>query len=280
MPIKWPYLLLFIIFVIASCYIFYPKIENFFVFFPQSSFDFTPKDYQLNYKDIYFNSDDGKRLHGWFFPLNGEYPVILFCHGNAGNISHRLDNVRLLLERKLQVFIFDYRGYGESSGSLSENGVYRDGQAAYDYLVHKEHVTPEKIVLFGRSLGAAVAIDVALNREVRSIIIESAFLSVKDMAKTMFLFNLFSFIIPPHYNNLEKIEHIDVPKLIIHGEEDEIIPFYMGRKLYDASREPKFFFPLKGALPPYWKTHVMPRKARERGQTGLLRISCYPPVAS
>ena len=132
MPIKWQYLILLFIFIIIICYIFYPKIESFFVFYPQSSFDFTPEQLQLDYKDVYFNTGDGKRLHGWFFPLKGEFPVILFCHGNAGNISHRLDNIRLLLEQGLQVFIFDYRGYGQSHGRPSEKGLYRDGLAAYD----------------------------------------------------------------------------------------------------------------------------------------------------
>ena len=247
MPLKWSFILFLVILFMISCYVFYPKIENFFIFFPQSSFDLSPDDLHLNYKDVYFDSMDGKRLHGWFFPLNGEYPVILFFHGNAGNISHRLDNVRLLLERQLQVFIFDYRGYGKSSGSPSETGIYLDGQAAYDYLVYKEGITPENIALFGRSLGAAVALDVALKRDVRSIIIESAFLSTKDMAKTMFLFSLLSFILPPNYNNLGKIEKIDIPKLIIHGDEDEIVPFKMGKRLFDASKEPKYFLPLMGA---------------------------------
>jgi hypothetical protein len=97
MPIKWPYLVSLIFVMGASFYLFYPKIENFFIFFPESNFDLTPEDLNLNYKDVFFNTDDGKRLHGWFFPLEEELPVILFCHGNAGNISHRLDNIRLLI---------------------------------------------------------------------------------------------------------------------------------------------------------------------------------------
>jgi fermentation-respiration switch protein FrsA (DUF1100 family) len=247
MPLKWQYLILLIIFFIAILYIIYPKIENFFVFYPQSSFDYTPEQFRLNYKDVYFTSEDGERLHGWFFPLKGEYPVILFCHGNAGNISHRLDNIRLLTERNLQVFIFDYRGYGKSSGNPSEMGIYMDGRAAYDYLVDKEQIPKENIVLFGRSLGGAVAMDLALNRNARSIIVESAFESTKAMAKTMFLFNLFSLFLPPNYNNLEKISKISVPKLIIHGEDDEIVPFAMGEKLFEASKQPKYFLSITGA---------------------------------
>ena len=247
MPIKWPYLILIVFFLITFFYVFYPKIENWFVFFPQTTFDLTPNDFHLNFKEVYFNSDDGKRLHGWFFPLKKSCPVILFCHGNAGNISHRLDNIRQFLKRDIQVFIFDYRGYGKSLGTPSEKGIYMDGQAAYDYLVHEENIAPENIILFGRSLGAAVAIDVALNRSVKSIIIESAFVSTKAMAKTMFPLSMISFILPLNYNNLEKITHISVPKLIIHGDGDEIVPFFMGKKLFDASKEPRFFYPIKGA---------------------------------
>jgi len=230
-----------------SFYLFYPRIENFFVFFPDATFDFTPQDLRLNHKNVYFNTEDGKKLYGWFFPLKGDFPVILFCHGNAGNISHRLDNVRLLLEQNLQVFIFDYRGYGKSTGRPSEKGLYRDGLAAYDYLTQKERLPPGRISLFGRSLGAAVAVEVALRRKVRSLIIESPFTSTKDMAKTMILFRIISPLLPANYNNLKKISRLNVPKLVIHGEADRIVPFSMGRKLFEAAREPKFFYPLKEA---------------------------------
>ena len=111
-------------------------MENFFIFYPQAEWDAIPSDLRLNHEDIYFNTEDGKKLHGWLFPTKGPSPVLLFCHGNAGNISHRLDNVRLLLDHGFQVFIFDYRGYGRSAGRPSELGVYRDGLAAYDFLVN------------------------------------------------------------------------------------------------------------------------------------------------
>jgi fermentation-respiration switch protein FrsA (DUF1100 family) len=247
MPIKWPYLL-GLIFLLGVCfYLFYSKIENFFVFFPQSHLDQKPEDLHLKYKEVFFDTEDGRKLHGWLFPLPEKSPLILFFHGNAGNISHRLDNVRLLLNQGLSVFIFDYRGYGKSTGRPSEKGLYRDGIAAYDHLVREEHITSENIVLFGRSLGAAVAVDIALKREVKALILESAFTSTKDMAKTMFLFGLLAPVLPPNYNNLKKIVRIDVPKLIIHGTEDNIVPYSMGEKLFDASKAPKIFFPIEEA---------------------------------
>jgi uncharacterized protein len=247
MPIKWPYLLCLIFLAGVSFYIFYSKIENFFVFYPQSSLEQSPEDLGLTYQDIFFDTEDGQRLHGWFFPLEGKSPLILFCHGNAGNISHRLDNIRHLLDQGLPVFIFDYRGYGRSTGKPSEKGLYKDGMAAYNYLVREEHFKPEDIVLFGRSLGAAVAMEISSEKEVRAVILESAFTSTKDMAKTMGLFSLISPLLPLHYNNLKKIAHIGMPKLIIHGTDDHIVPYSMGERLFDAAEDPKFFLPLKGA---------------------------------
>ena len=247
MPVRWIYLLCLVIAVAVSCYVFYPRIENFFVFFPQKGFDFAPEGFRLTYKDVYFDAEEGLKLHGWYFPLPQKGPVILFCHGNAGNISHRLDQISSLLEKDLQVFIFDYRGYGRSSGSPSENGIYTDGVAAYDYLIGKEGVSPDDIVVYGHSLGAAVAAEVALRRKVKSLILESAFTSTRDMAKTMPLFRILSPFVPLRYNTREKLPLVRAPLLIMHGEADEIVPFSMGERLYDAARAPKFFFPLKGA---------------------------------
>ncbi len=247
MSIKWPYILVLVLFFIFFCYTFYPKIENFFVFFPQSAFDLTPQDLRMVYKDVYFNTDDDQRLHGWFFPTAKTNPVILFFHGNAGNISHRLDNIKRLLEKDLQVFIFDYRGYGKSTGRPTEKGLNLDGLAAYGYLVEKEKIPPRKIILFGRSLGAAVAINIACQKPIGSIIIESAFTSVRDMAKTILLFRLFSWIMPLSYNNLEKIAAVKAPVCIIHGDSDDVVPFHMGQRLFEAAKEPKYFLRLAGA---------------------------------
>ncbi len=240
--------LVLVVLLAVGCFcVFYPQVENFFVFYPQASFDAVPSDWRLSCEDVYFDTEDNKRLHGWFFPLEGDAPVILFCHGNAGNISHRLENVKFLLDQQLQVFIFDYRGYGKSSGRPSEKGLYLDGLGAYDFLANQKHILPEKIIPFGRSLGASVAIEISLRREVKSLILESAFTSTKGMAKTLFPFMLLSPLLPAHYNNLEKITQVNVPKLFVHGEDDEIVSFSMGQKLYQAAKAPKYFFPIKGA---------------------------------
>ncbi len=226
---------------------FYSQIENFFVFHPQTGFDMTPDRMDLPYESITFKASDQTKLHGWFFPLPGKSPVILFCHGNAGNISHRLHNIQKLLSLGFQVFIYDYRGYGKSKGRPSREGVYLDGLAAYDYLKNKLGIPPDRIILFGRSLGAAVATEIAVKRQANRLILESAFTSTKAMARTMPLFALLSPFLPSHYNNLKKIEHITIPKLIIHGNRDEIIPFAMGETLFGAAPEPKAFYAIEGA---------------------------------
>jgi hypothetical protein len=247
MPIHWAYLAIFVLVLAACTYFFYPRVESFFIYFPQSRFDFRPEEFRLAYKDAYFGTEDGEKLHGWLFQGAEGGPVILHLHGNAGNISHRLDLVQPFLSRGLSVLLVDYRGFGRSSGSPSERGLYTDGLAAWAYLVEKENIAPERIVLHGHSIGAAVAIEVALQRPVRGVVIESPFTSTKDMARTMPLFALFSPLFPAHYNNLEKIHRVNAPKLIIHGDRDEIVPFAMGQKLFQTAAEPKLFYPVKGA---------------------------------
>ena len=238
-----PILIIFILAVI----IFYQQLENSIIFYPDKALDDRPSNWDLSYKDIKFLTPNGQKLHGWFFPLSEKSPVLLFCHGNAGNISHRIENIKFLVKRDISVFIFDYRGYGQSSGRPSEKGIYIDGIAAYDYLTEIEKISPDRIVIFGRSIGGAVAIEIALQRKARCLIIESTFTSTKDMAKTIFPFFIFSPFLPHHYNNILKIVDVTIPKLIIHGEDDNIVPFSMGNKLFAQATEPKLFLPIHGA---------------------------------
>ncbi|MGD2278965.1 MAG: alpha/beta hydrolase, partial [Candidatus Omnitrophota bacterium] len=172
--------------------------------------------------------------------------TVLFFHGNAGNISHRLEIIQMLHELDLNIFIIDYRGYGKSGGSPSEKGTYLDAITAYDYLAGRDDVDKEKIVIYGKSLGAAVAIDLATKREPGAVISESAFTSVADIGQEIYPFLPIRLIITQKYDNMAKIDKLTVPKLIIHSEEDEIIPFHHGRKLYENSPEPKQSYWMKG----------------------------------
>lgn len=247
MPLQWFHWAILIPLAVLAFYYSYPKIENFFVFFPEKRLEFLPEAFGLAHRDIYFRSEDGKMLHGWFFQGKRGDPVILHFHGNAGNISHRLDLIKRLVQKEVQIFIIDYRGFGRSEGRPSERGVYLDGLAAYDYLVQREGIPAEDIVLHGHSLGAAVAVEVALKRAVKSVILESAFTSTRGMAKTLPLFALFAPVLPAHYNNLEKLTRLSVPILIVHGDQDETVPFLMGERLFAAASEPKEFLRVPGA---------------------------------
>jgi uncharacterized protein len=220
--------------------------EKGIVFFPDPYLVGTPADYGLKFEEVWFTAADGVRLHGWWVPKAGA-PVLVWFHGNAGNISHRLDNIKLLLELVgVTVFIFDYREYGKSQGRISREGTYQDAAAAYRYVAETRKVPAGQIVLFGRSLGTALAVDLAVKTPCRSLIIESAFTNSADMAK---LFAPFMFDWRPKvpYDNLGKIAGLKVPVLIIHGERDEIIPVEMGRRLFAEAPEPKELYIIPGA---------------------------------
>lgn len=247
MKFNWIQLAILAALLIGLLLFFSPRIVNFFIFYPQVHFDSLPSNWGLHYEEIFFQAEDNIKLHGWYFPAKREMPLILFCHGNAGNISHCLPVIEQMNERGLPVFIFDYRGYGKSEGSPTEKGIYMDGLAAYDFVLKYKDLQPEKIVPFGHSLGAAVAVEIALNRKIRAVILESAFTSMKDMAKTILIFRPLAHLSGPAYNNLEKVRRIAKPMLIIHGDRDEIVPFKMGEALFKGSKQPKYFLPVKGA---------------------------------
>lgn len=247
MTIPWPVLSSLILIAIGLIVLNYSKIENYFVFFPEPLLQDEPQSLQIPYEDVYFMTPDGQKLNGWLFIREKGAPILLLCHGNGGNISYWLDHARMLVDQNLNVFMFDYRGYGKSSGKPSEPGLYQDSLAAYDFLIKEKGLSGNEIIPYGISLGGAAAIEIARQRPVKSLILEGAFTSSKDMAANMPLFAFFSSLLPAHYYNLAKIKQIQVPKLIIHGEADKIVPFKMGQQLYAAAGEPKFFLPIKNA---------------------------------
>jgi fermentation-respiration switch protein FrsA (DUF1100 family) len=186
------------------------------------------------------------RLHGWWVPKAGA-PVLLWFHGNAGNISHRLENIKLLHDLVgVQVFIFDYREYGNSEGRISREGTFLDAAAAYRCITETRGVPAADVVLFGRSLGTALATDLAVNHPCRALILESAFTNSSDMAKMLAPF-LFDWRPKVPYDNLRKIANVKVPLLIIHGSHDEIIPVDMGRRVFMAANSPKDIYIIPGA---------------------------------
>ncbi len=216
------------------------------VFFPDSFMIGTPADLGLAYEDVFFETEDGLRLHGWYIPHQESPITLLWFHGNAGNISHRLENLALMHEWVgVSIFIFDYREYGKSEGEISKAGTFKDAFAAFRYVLSRPGQDPNRIVLFGRSLGSALATAVAAEDACLGLILESAFTSTDDILRLYFHF------LPPlppdtvKYDTLSLIGNISVPKLIIHGKQDEIIPVWMGRRVYEAASPPKEFYVLE-----------------------------------
>lgn len=233
--------------VIVCVFLMVSWFEHNSVYFPEKKVEIFPDSIGLSYKNVYFNTADGTELHGWFIPSGKAYSdTILFCHGNAGNMGDRVEVIKLLNDLDLNVFIFDYRGYGNSKGTPSENGTYLDAAAAYEKSLEMKGVHHDNIVLYGRSLGAAVAIDLALKNDAKGLIIDGAFSSTGDMAKDMYSFLPIKVSLWIRYDNMSKIGKVKMPKLIIHSADDEIVPFHHGKELFEEAADPKEFYRMRG----------------------------------
>lgn len=228
-------LLLFVRYSVAS-----------FVFHPDKKIAYTPEDIGLEYEQVYFTTSDGIRLNGWYVPAPESRGTLLFFHGNAGNISHRLESLEVFHGLGLSVFIFDYRGYGESEGKASVEGTALDALAAWKWLAEEKGTPPDKIVVFGRSLGGAVAMELMRHIRPKALILESTFSSLPDMARVKFLTPLVRLLIGDIWNSEEAARTLTVPTLVIHSPEDEIVPFRLGTRLYEALAGEKAFVEIEG----------------------------------
>lgn len=238
-------LFLWLIIFIILFLIWVRYLERHSVYFPMREVTATPALLELPYEEIYFQTSDNKRLNGWFIPNDRSKFTVIFCHGNGGNIGHRLEKIQILHNLGADVFIFDYRGYGKSEGRPSEIGLYQDAVAAYDYLIKVRKVSKAHIILYGESLGGAVAIDLAQKVNAQALITEDVFTSVKDMAKVAYPL-MPNFILSTRFDSISKIKKVTCPKLFIHSIDDEIVPFYLGERLYNAARPPKTFLKIRG----------------------------------
>lgn len=215
---------------------------------PGRELDATPQAIGLDFEDAWIDTEDGERLHGWFVPADDARGTLLFFHGNAGNISHRMESVLIFNRLGLDVLIVDYRGYGQSSGKPGEQGTYRDARAAWDYLVDQRRVPPGRIVIFGRSLGGGVGAWLASRPDVKpaGVIIESCFSSGQDMGRQLYPVLPVRLITRIGYPVREYVTRIRAPLLVAHSRDDEIIPFNMGQAIFDAAPEPKSFLEMNG----------------------------------
>ena len=199
------------------------------------------------FEDAWFRSADGTKLHGWYIPHPDPTWVILFCHGNAGNVTHRADVLRRLNERlDASVLVFDYQGYGRSEGEPSEKAALADARAARAWLAARAGIPEEEIVVMGRSLGGAVAVDLAAKDGAEALIVESSFTSVADMAGHLYPVLPVRFLLRTRLDSLSKIEDYSGPVFISHGDGDTIVPYVLGERLFEAANEPKQFFTVKG----------------------------------
>lgn len=223
-------------------------LDQLFVYHPDS---WQEQDWKarsgLPLEDVWFQSSDGTKLFGWYVEQGATSAVVLWCHGNAGNIINRLENLRELYRLGLSVFLFDYRGYGRSHGSPSEEGLYQDAFGAYDYLTRTRMIRPERIVLFGRSLGAAVAAEVASHKPAAGLILESAFPSIEAVAKFHYGGVPVHWLLSAEFRLIDRLPQLSLPKLIVHGDQDDIIPIELGREVFEAAKPPKSFYVIKGA---------------------------------
>ena len=215
------------------------------IFHPTPGVDVRPDQLGLAAEDVFLETEDGVRVHAFWLPAEGARRVLLFLHGNAGNASHRLPNAADLVGLDTSVLLLDYRGYGLSEGSPTEAGVYADARAALAHLVEERGFPEDRIVVFGRSLGGAVAVDLLQERSVAGVILESTFTSVADMASE--LMPIAAPFVGGRFDSLSKVGRLRAPVLFFHGDRDEIVAHRLGRALFDAAPDPKAFETIAGA---------------------------------
>jgi uncharacterized protein len=223
-------------------------MDRSFIFFPDKLVLMTPEQAGLPFEDLYLSTADGVRINGWYVPYAGSKMTLLWFHGNAGNLGHRVDQLRYLhREVGINILMIDYREYGKSEGRVSEVGTYEDALAAYDYLSKRPESDSSKVVAYGQSLGSAVAVELALRRKLFGLILEAPFISIQAMGKFHYPWLPLGGLLSTRYDSLSKIAKIHVPLLVLHGDQDEIVPYDHGRMIYEAGHDPKQFYTIRGA---------------------------------
>jgi alpha-beta hydrolase superfamily lysophospholipase len=223
-------------------------LQSHLVFYPGTGREIiaTPNQVGLPYEDIQLKTSDGISLHGWYIPASQPRGTVLFLHGNAGNISYRLDSVQMFHRLGYNTLIFDYRGYGNSGGTPSEQGTYRDAEAAWRHLTEQRHIPSCRIVLFGESMGGAIAAWLAAHQKPAALVIASGFTSVPDLAHHIYPYLPVRWLARIRYDTRKYLRTVTAPVLIAHSPEDEIVPFEHGRALFAAANPPKQFLELAG----------------------------------
>ena len=212
---------------------------------PGRTLTMTPTNVGMDYQDVSIETTDGVTLHGWFIAGRSSQ-VLLFFHGNAGNISHRLDSIRQFQELGLSVLIIDYRGYGQSGGRTTERGIYRDADAAWRYLTEDRGISASDIVIFGRSLGASAASRLAAQHQPLALIVESSFTSIPDIAQELYPWLPARWLSRFSHATRDYVRDVRCPVLVVHSRDDEIIPFRHGEAIFASANEPRTLLALRG----------------------------------
>ena len=237
-------LTLILVVLVTKAVIFISEEKNLYI--PDKKVTLTPANIELNYEDFYFKTEDEQSLNGWFVPAKGAIVTVLFCAGRSGNLSDTLPHIKLFNRMGLNVFAFDYRGYGNSSGSPGEQGLYKDVRAAYDCLITRKDIDKDKIVVYGKSLGAPVAADLCLTRKVAALILEGGFPSLRTYVSDMGGFLPTEWLVSEKFDTISRVKKIHIPKLIVHGMDDDVVPFSEGRFIFNEAALPKEFLPYDG----------------------------------
>ena len=228
-------------FILGTLALVIPYMLNSLLYFPFREIDYTPQEAGLAFDDVEIPTEDGQRLHGWWIPARVQsLGHVLLCHGNAGNVGNRVIHAKLLADAGLDVLLFDYRGYGRSTGKPDEPGTYRDARAARAALLRLPGTDAARLIYLGESLGGAVALALALEAPPRGLVLQSTFTSVRDMGRLHYPF-IPSAIVPDAYPSLSRIRSLAAPLLVLHGDRDDIVPVAQGKELCAAFAGPKEF---------------------------------------
>jgi len=232
------------------------------IFYPIKKIEVTPKEWGLVYDAVNIKLDDKRNITGWYLPHPEAEKTVLFFHGNGGNISHRGNSLTIFHKLKLNILIIDYPGYGESEGTPSEKSLYQSANAAWQYLILDKKINPKNIIIFGRSLGGAVAVDLASRVKAGGVVLESTFSSVRDVVDVAFpILSYFIYLRYP-FDSFNKIKKVSAPVLVIHSLDDRVIPYMTGQKLFSAVKSEKKFLKIEGghnegfmqSIKPYMRT--------------------------
>ncbi|MBI2434280.1 MAG: alpha/beta hydrolase [Candidatus Hydrogenedentes bacterium] len=230
---------------IFGFYVIFSFVQRNLIFVTNHTFSHSPQEYDWKYEEVWLDVA-GEKTHGWFIPVDNARGVALFSHGNDSNISSNLGTVRWLRGLGFSTLLYDYGGYGESTGRPSEKRVYADGLAMWDYLVHQRHVPPEKILLYGVSFGGGATCDLASRVHCGAVILDSTFLSIPDAAFERYPWFPGRWFIHHDFDNKSKMGKISAPLLVLHSRDDSLYPIRHGQELFALAPEPKYFQETQG----------------------------------